>query len=99
MAREKEVSAQEEREKEARAQEERREEHEGEEEMTTQEECVKEKKEMNSLQEDNDVSHRHMTWWTYRMVDPCGQWTTHADGTRPWTNLASSQEGSRTGSR
>ena len=22
------------------------------------------------------------------MVDPCGQWTTHADGTRPSTNQA-----------
>ena len=31
--------------------------------MTTQVECVEEKKETNSLQEENDVSNRHMTWW------------------------------------
>ena len=50
---------QEEREKEARAQEG----HEGKEEMTTQEECIEEKKETYSMQEDNDVSNRHMLWW------------------------------------
>ena len=33
------------------------------------------------------------------MVDPCGQRTTHADGARPSTSLASSQKSSRTGSR
>ena len=31
-------------------------------EMTTQEKCVEEKKETNSMQE-NDVSNRHMAWW------------------------------------
>ena len=31
--------------------------------MTTHEGCVEEKKEMNSIQEGNDVSNRHMTWW------------------------------------
>ena len=59
-------------EKEAKAQEERREEerkvqaqewHEGKEEMTTQGECVEEKKETNSVQEEHDVSNRHVTWW------------------------------------
>ena len=32
-------------------------------EMTTQGECVEEKKETNSVQEEHDVSNRHMTWW------------------------------------
>ena len=59
--------AQEERENEAKAQEERRrvkaqDGHEGKEVLTTQEECVEEKKETNSMQE-KDVSNRHMTWW------------------------------------
>ena len=31
--------------------------------MTTQEKCVEEKKETNSMQEERDVSSRHMTWW------------------------------------
>ena len=31
--------------------------------MTTQGECVEEKKETNSVQEEHDVSNRHMTWW------------------------------------
>ena len=58
---------QEEREKEVRAQMERRraeaqEGHEGKEVLTTQEECVEEKKETNSMQE-KDVPNRHMTWW------------------------------------
>ena len=70
--REKETRAQEEREKEAKAQEERREEertvqakqgHEGKAEMTTPGECVEEKKERKSMQEESDVSNRHMTWW------------------------------------
>ena len=30
-----------------------------------------------------------------RLVDPCGQRTTHADGARPSANLASSQKSSR----
>ena len=34
-----------------------------EEETTTQEECVEDKKEGNSVHEGNDVSNRHMTWW------------------------------------
>ena len=63
---------QEAREDEIRGQEKRREEereveaqegHEGKEEMTTQGECVVEKKETNSVQEEHDVSNRHMTWW------------------------------------
>ena len=71
-AREDEIRAQEEREKEAKAQEERREEerkvqaqegHEEAEEVTTQEKCVEAKKETNSMQEECDVSKRHMTWW------------------------------------
>ena len=37
--------------------------YEGKEEMTTQGECVEEKKEMNSMQVESDVSNRHMTWW------------------------------------
>ena len=71
---EKEVSVQGERESDARegeAQEERREEreveaqegHDGEEEMATQEKCVEAKKETNSMNEENDASNRHMTWW------------------------------------
>ena len=36
---------------------------EGKEEMTTQEKCVEEKKETNSMHEESDVSNRHMTWW------------------------------------
>ena len=57
----------EEREGRAKAQEERREEErkvqtqEGHE--TTQGECVEDKKETNSVQEEHDVSNRHMTWW------------------------------------
>ena len=31
--------------------------------MTTQENCVETKKEMNSMNEESDVSNRHMTWW------------------------------------
>ena len=49
--------------KEAKAREEGQEEHEGKEVLTTQEECVVEKKETNSMQEEHDVSNRHMTWW------------------------------------
>ena len=61
----------EEREGRAKAQEEQREEerkvqaqegHEGKEEMTTQGECVGDKKETNSVQEEHGVSNRHMTW-------------------------------------
>ena len=37
--------------------------YEGKEEMTTQGECVEEKKEMNSMQVESDVSNRHTTWW------------------------------------
>ena len=37
--------------------------HEGKEEMTTQGECVEDKRETNSMQEEHDVSNRHMTWW------------------------------------
>ena len=85
-------------EQEARAQEEQ-EKDEGKEDMTTQEKCVETKKETNSMHEENDVSNRHMTWWKKRMVDPYGRRTTHADGARPSTNLASSQKGGRTGSR
>ena len=58
--------AQEEREKGVSAQEEQveaQEGHEGEEAMTTQETCVEEQKETNSMHEENDVSNRHMTWW------------------------------------
>ena len=71
-AREKEARAQEEQAiEERKAQEERREErkveaqegHDGEGEMTTQENCVESKKGMNSMNEENDVSNRHMTWW------------------------------------
>ena len=88
--------------REGKAQGERREErevedqegHEGEEEMTTQEKYVDPKKEANSMHEENDVSNVEN-----RLVDPCGQRTTHADGARPLTNMTSSQKGSRTGSR
>ena len=31
--------------------------------MTTQGECVEEKKEMNSMHEETDVSNRYLTWW------------------------------------
>ena len=31
--------------------------------MTTQENCVETRKGMNSMNEENDVSNRHMTWW------------------------------------
>ena len=31
--------------------------------MTTQGECVEDKKKTNSVQEEHDVSNRHMTWW------------------------------------
>ena len=34
-----------------------------------------------------------------RTVDPCEQRTTHADGARPSTSLASSQKSGRTGPR
>ena len=60
--------------------------------MTTREEFVEAKKEANLMLEENDVSEK-------RLVDPCGQRTTPADGARPSTNVASSQKGSRTGSR
>ena len=88
-----------EREREARAQEERREEreveaqegHEGEEETTTQEECVEAKKKVNSMHEANDVSNRH-DMVEKRLVEPCGQRTTHADGERASTNLARGRE-------
>ena len=71
-AREKEAWGQEEQAREeGKAQEERREErkveaqegHDGEEVMTTQENFVETKKGMNSMNEENDVSNRHMTWW------------------------------------
>ena len=92
----------EEREKEARAQVERREErgveaqegHGKEEEMNalkTRKKGVQCTKEM-MCRIDTDMVEK-------RMVDPCGQRTTPADGARASTNLASSQKGSRTGSR
>ena len=65
-AREEQRRAQEAREGEARAQEEQveaQEGHEGEEAMTTQEKCVEEQKETNSMHEESHVSNRHMTWW------------------------------------
>ena len=31
--------------------------------MTTQEKCVEEQKETNSMHEESHVSNRHMTWW------------------------------------
>ena len=63
-----EAKAQEEREREVSTHEERKraeaqEGHEGKEVLTTQKECVEEKKETNSMQEEHDVSNRHMTWW------------------------------------
>ena len=91
----------EEREGKAKAQEERREEvrkvqaqegHEGKEEMTTQGECVEEKKETNSVQEEHDMSNRHVTWWKRCMVDPCERRTTHADGSRPSTSRGEQPE-------
>ena len=57
--------------------------HERAEDVTTQEKCVEAKNEANSMHEQSDVSNRHMTWWKKRMVDPCGQRTTLADGARP----------------
>ena len=71
-AREKETRAQEEQAREkTKAQDEREEDrkveaqegHDGEGEMTTQENCVETRKGMNSMNEENDVSNRHMTWW------------------------------------
>ena len=53
------------------------------------------KKETNSMQEEYDVSNRHMTV-AKRMVDSYGWRTTHTDGARPSTNLATSQKGGRT---
>ena len=106
-AREKETRAQEEQAREKRkAQEEQEEEreveaqegHEEAKEVTTQEKCVEAKKE-NSMHDENDVSNRHMTWWQKRMVDPCGQWTSPADGPRPSTSLASSQKSSARSAR
>ena len=63
--------------------------------LTRQVEGVEDKKDTNSMLEENDVSNRHTTrsaWWT------CGQRTTLADGARPSKDVASSQKGSRTGS-
>ena len=65
-AREEERRAQEEREEGVSAQEEQveaQEGHEGEEAMTTQEKCVEEQKETNSMHEESHVSNRRMTWW------------------------------------
>ena len=65
-AREEQRRAQEAREEEASAQEEQveaQEGHEGEEAMTTQEKCVEEQKETNSMHEESHVSNTHMTWW------------------------------------
>ena len=56
------------------------------------------KKGTNSMHEENDVSNRHTTWWRNESWIR-GQRTTHADGARPSTNMASSQKGSRTGPR
>ena len=57
--------------------------------MTTQENCVETKKGMNSMNEENDVSNRHMTWWRnawwVRMDTP-------TDGARPSKSVASSHE-------
>ena len=68
-AREEEAKAQEEQAREERKAQGEREEieaqegHEEAEEMTTQGECVEDKKKTNSVQEEHDVSNRHMTWW------------------------------------
>ena len=37
--------------------------HEREEAVTTQEECVEDQKETNSMHEKSHVSNKHMTWW------------------------------------
>ena len=68
-AQEKDVKSQEEQAREERKAQAEREEiesqegHEGKEEMTTQGEYVEDKRETNSMQEEHDVSNRHLTWW------------------------------------
>ena len=65
--------------------------------MTTEEKCVEAKKEANSMHEENDVSHRHMTWWRDAWWVRMDSVPTPTDGARPSKSVASSHK-SRAGS-
>ena len=55
--------------------------------MTTQGDCVEDNKETNSVQEEHDVSNRHMTWWRgawWVRVDNGPHLRTARDRRRAW---------------
>ena len=60
--------------------------------VTTQEECAEEKKETNSMHEENDVSNRHMTWSRDAWWVPMDNGPALADGARPSKSVESSHE-------
>ena len=61
--------------------------------VKAQGECAEgNEEEPNSTHEENDVSNRHMKWWQKNLLDSHRRLTDPADGARPSTNVACSNQ-------